>query len=115
MKTRIIIDSTADLAAELKNRLLVVPLTVHFGDEEFVDGVPIAHSHPFTSSNHSHSSSQIVVIAQLGSFQGLETVANNEITVFHNGEEELNFGNHELDVINACVGHAMLRAPPSYC
>ena len=44
MKTRIIIDSTADLAAELKNRLMVVPLTVHFGDEEFVDGVTIDHA-----------------------------------------------------------------------
>lgn len=39
MKTRIIIDSTADLAAELKERTLVVPLTVHFGEEEYLDGV----------------------------------------------------------------------------
>ncbi len=100
--------------------LLALFLSYHvsitmFVHTHIVDGVPIAHSHPFTSSNHSHSSSQIVVIGQLSSFQGLETVANNEITVFHNGEEELNFDNHELDVNNACVGHAMLRAPPSYC
>ena len=43
MKTRIIIDSTADLSAELKGKLSIVPLTVHFGDEEYLDGVTIDH------------------------------------------------------------------------
>ncbi len=43
MKPRIIIDSTADLIPELKSRLTVVPLTVHFGDREFIDGVSIDH------------------------------------------------------------------------
>ena len=43
MKTRIIIDSTADLSAELKSKVAVVPLTVHFGDEEYLDGVTIDH------------------------------------------------------------------------
>ena len=43
MKTRIIIDSTADLSAELKSKLSIVPLTVHFGDEEYLDGVTIHH------------------------------------------------------------------------
>ena len=41
MKTRIIVDSTADLTQEYKERVHVVPLTVHFGDEEFIDGVTI--------------------------------------------------------------------------
>lgn len=43
MKTRIIADSTSDLLPEIKNRVRVVPLTVHFGDEEYVDGVTIDH------------------------------------------------------------------------
>ena len=43
MKTRIIVDSTADLMPEYKERVKVVPLTVHFGDEEYVDGVTIDH------------------------------------------------------------------------
>lgn len=43
MKTRIIVDSTADLFTELKNRVGVVPLTVHFGEEEYLDGVTIDH------------------------------------------------------------------------
>ena len=33
MKTRIIVDSTADLMPQYKERVQVVPLTVHFGDE----------------------------------------------------------------------------------
>ena len=43
MKTRIIIDSTADLSTELKDKLSIVPLTVYFGDEEYLDGVTIDH------------------------------------------------------------------------
>ncbi|MBP3301421.1 MAG: DegV family protein [Clostridia bacterium] len=43
MKTRIIADSTADLLPEIKARVQVVPLTLRFGDEEFVDGVDIDH------------------------------------------------------------------------
>ena len=43
MRTRIIVDSTADLMPEFKSRVHTVPLTVHFGDEEFVDGITIDH------------------------------------------------------------------------
>lgn len=43
MKTRIIVDSTADLFTELKSRVDVVPLTVHFGEEEYLDGITIDH------------------------------------------------------------------------
>lgn len=43
MKTRIIVDSTADLLPQVKERVHVVPLTVHFGEEEYIDGVTIDH------------------------------------------------------------------------
>ena len=43
MKTRIIVDSTADLMPEIKERVHIVPLTVLFGEEEFIDGVTIDH------------------------------------------------------------------------
>ena len=43
MKTRIIVDSTTDLIPEIKNRVNVVPLTVRFDTEEFIDGVTIDH------------------------------------------------------------------------
>lgn len=44
MKTRIIVDSTTDLLQEYKERVHIVPLTVHFGDEEYIDGVTINHT-----------------------------------------------------------------------
>lgn len=40
---RIIIDSTVDLPEKVKNTLDVVPLTVVFGTEEYMDGVTISH------------------------------------------------------------------------
>lgn len=43
MPTRIIVDSTADLAPEVKSRVHIVPMTVHFGSEEYIDGVTIDH------------------------------------------------------------------------
>lgn len=43
MKVRIIVDSTADLIPEVKEKIIVVPMTVRFGDEEFIDGVTINH------------------------------------------------------------------------
>ncbi len=36
---RIIVDSTADMRPEVKEQVKIVPLTVHFGEEEFLDGV----------------------------------------------------------------------------
>ena len=43
MNVRIIIDSTTDLVSAVKCRTTVIPLTVHFGDEEYIDGVTITH------------------------------------------------------------------------
>ena len=43
MNTRIIVDSTADLTPEIKERVHIVPLTVRFDTEEYIDGVTIDH------------------------------------------------------------------------
>lgn len=43
MKTRIIVDSTADVTPDIKSRVHTVPLTLSFGDEEFIDEVTIDH------------------------------------------------------------------------
>lgn len=43
MNVRIVVDSTADLAPQVAQQLTIVPLTVHFGDTEYVDGVTITH------------------------------------------------------------------------
>ena len=43
MRTRIIVDSTADLMPNIKERVQVVPLTIHFENEEYIDGITIDH------------------------------------------------------------------------
>ncbi len=43
MSVKIIIDSTTDLIKEVKDKVEVVPLTLRFGEEEFIDGVTIDH------------------------------------------------------------------------
>lgn len=40
-QVRIVVDSTADLLPHQRSRVETVPLTVHFGEQEYVDGVTI--------------------------------------------------------------------------
>lgn len=42
-KVRIVVDSTANIAENIKDRFITVPLTVNFGEEEFIDGVTITN------------------------------------------------------------------------
>ena len=42
-KIRIITDSGSDITAPYPENLTVIPLTIHFGDEEYQDGVTIDH------------------------------------------------------------------------
>ncbi|MBO4309853.1 MAG: DegV family protein [Lachnospiraceae bacterium] len=41
MNTRIIIDSTADISKETREKVTVIPLNLYFGEEEYLDGVTI--------------------------------------------------------------------------
>lgn len=43
MGIRVIVDSTSDLRPEIKERVEVVPLTLFFGEEEYIDGETITH------------------------------------------------------------------------
>ena len=43
MNVRIIIDSTADTTAAVREKCSIVPLTVNFGETEYIDGVTINH------------------------------------------------------------------------
>ena len=43
MSVKIIVDSTADLSVNIKEKVITVPLTINFGDKEFIDGVTIDH------------------------------------------------------------------------
>ena len=41
MSVRIVIDSTCDLIPEIRDRVKVVPLSINFGEQEYIDGVTI--------------------------------------------------------------------------
>ncbi len=41
MNVKIVVDSTADLRPEVAEKVGIVPLTVHFGDQEYISGVTI--------------------------------------------------------------------------
>ena len=43
MKVKIIVDSTSDFSDELRQQLDMVPLTVYFGEEAYLDGVEMDH------------------------------------------------------------------------
>ncbi|MBQ8311641.1 MAG: DegV family protein [Clostridia bacterium] len=43
MSVKIVIDSTADLPAGEAAKFVTVPLTIHFGEQEYIDGVTITH------------------------------------------------------------------------
>lgn len=41
MNVELIVDSTVDVPEHIRSRLTVVPLTIHFGQEEYLDGVTL--------------------------------------------------------------------------
>lgn len=43
MKVRIVVDSAADIKDSIRERVSIVPLTVTFGQEEYLDGITITH------------------------------------------------------------------------
>lgn len=43
MSVRILVDSTTDLKEEIQDRFAVQPLTIHFGETEYLDGVTLTH------------------------------------------------------------------------
>ena len=43
MSTKIIIDSTADMSDSMRAKFTIVPMTIRFGEEEYIDGVTITN------------------------------------------------------------------------
>lgn len=43
MSVKIIVDSTTDLNEDIRDRFTVVPLTICFGEKEYLDGITITH------------------------------------------------------------------------
>ena len=84
MKTRIIVDSTADLLPEYKERVQVVPLTVHFGNDEYIDGVTIDHKtfyEKLVESDVLPTTSQATPDAFMQAFDKVNTAGESAVVI----------------------------------
>ncbi len=84
MNVRIIIDSTVDINPKLKNRFTIVPLTVHFGSEEYIDGVTITHKQFYEKLIESDvlpTTSQATPIAFAEVFEEVATAGDTAVVI----------------------------------
>lgn len=84
MKTRIIVDSTADLTPEYKERVQTVPLTVYFGEQEFIDGVTIdkkAFYEKLMETNVSPTTSQPTPDAFISEFEKVKEAGESAVVI----------------------------------
>lgn len=84
MNTRIIVDSTADVPAAIKNRLTIVPLTILFGDEEYQDGITISHTdfyEKLTTSEIHPSTSQPTPAAFIEAYEEAKKAGDDVIVI----------------------------------
>ena len=111
----------------LKSRYIFIPLMLltlflayqasitMFAHFHYVNGVMIVHSHPSTDSEHTHTQSQILALAQVSEWAGTEpvfvTLAEVPLSVFDTLECERASRNLS-DIHSHCIS---LRAPPFYC
>ena len=84
MSVQIIVDSTADLTPALKERVLTVPLTVHFGQEEYIDGVTIDHQtfyKKLVSGDALPSTSQASPAGFVEKYQQVRSAGNSAVVI----------------------------------
>ena len=84
MHTRIIVDSTVDLPSELKKQVHTVPLSVRFGNDEFIDGITIDHKtfyEKLSESNVLPSTSQATPDAFMAAFQAAADSGESAVVI----------------------------------
>ncbi|MBR6756613.1 MAG: DegV family protein [Peptococcaceae bacterium] len=84
MKTRIIVDSTSDLMPEIKNRVQIVPLTVHFGEQEYIDGVTIDHKtfyEKLTTTKELPTTSQATPAAFMEQYEQIKAAGESAVVI----------------------------------
>jgi hypothetical protein len=86
-----------------------------FAHVHYVNGVMIVHSHPSNDSDHTHTQSQILTLAQVSEWAGTEpvfvTLSEVSLAVFDTLECE-RASRTLSDIHSHCIS---LRAPPFYC
>ena len=123
MGIRIIVDSTADLTPQVRQRVAVVPLTVHFGEEEFMDGVDITGRQfyeklvtskvlPTTSQASPHAFSEVFGRAVADGDTVIAIVVSSQLSGTYQSAviaaEEYPGQVHVVDSLNIALGSAIL-------
>jgi hypothetical protein len=83
-----------------------------FGHAHQINGALLVHSHPFTKAQHNHSEGQILTLAQLSSFVGLEPVINLLVSQFFGCVTEIRQVFHSDFHPSCTLVLRSLRAPP---
>ena len=83
-----------------------------FGHAHQINGALLVHSHPFTKAQHNHSEGQILTLAQLSSFVGLEPVINVLVSHFFGCVTEIRQVFHSDFHPSCTLVLRSLRAPP---
>jgi len=84
MSVRIIIDSTSDVTPEVRSRLDVVPLTIRFGTQEYVDGITITHKQFYEKlieSDELPTTSQAAPDAFASVFEGVSSAGDSAVVI----------------------------------
>ena len=84
MGVQIIVDSTADLMPEYKARVRTVPLTLRFGEEEYIDGVTIDHKtfyEKLVESDVLPTTSQATPDAFMKEFEAVQTAGDSAVVI----------------------------------
>ncbi len=123
MSVKIITDSTADLSPDICHKITVVPLTIRFGEEEFIDGVTISHREFYeklVSSPHHPSTSQANIddfdkvfkkITDDGDSAVVINISSELSGTYHSARmasEEYKGKIYVLDSRNLCLGSGIL-------
>lgn len=83
-----------------------------FSHVHYVNGVMIVHSHASSDSEHNHTETQVITIAQAASFVGLEPVQTSVEPVYYPNVTYLEFDRNVSFISDLHTLHIRLRAPP---
>ena len=85
-----------------------------FSHVHYINGVMIVHSHPSADSQHTHTEGQVLTMAHISSFDGVEPVssviADALLPVIYTLFSS-NRGENLLSYVHQCIS---LRAPPFF-
>ena len=86
-----------------------------FAHMHYVNGVMIVHSHPSADNDHTHTDGQLLTLAHVSEWAGVEpafvTLSEVSLSVFDSIECERK-SKALSDLYSHCIS---LRAPPFYC